>query len=174
MRYTIFSVALVCLQHLNVFQMSLILGIQGFYFIYYSIVMVMRRIFANKYNYIAFFIQEFSLTAFLVLTLLDEVNKFEGTSKYRIEVIQVVSILLAFGVEVFGLLLSCALTVWIVIKELRQRWVALKERRKKLRQVGGSEGKNQEDKDQVESEIKNFEVEVEDLQEEEIGSANLN
>ena len=69
LRYGLFCVSLVTLQHLHIFQIFVLLVIQGVYFGFFARLILKRRIFEEKKDYVFFFVQEFGLIWFMVMAL---------------------------------------------------------------------------------------------------------
>jgi Flp pilus assembly protein TadB len=89
LRYVLFSIALVTLQHLHKLQVVVVFGMQMIYFLVFGRKLVKQKIFDKKFEYFVFFIQEIGLTSFLLVTLVHQFNKksFDESQEFIIEMV---------------------------------------------------------------------------------------
>ena len=90
------------------FQVVVLFALQVGYFFIFGKRLVKGKLFNRNFEYFFFFIQEFALTAFLLVTLVHQFNKknFDLSQEFIIEMIQAGSIFLAFFVEIMALFIQ--------------------------------------------------------------------
>ena len=113
MRYVIFTVSLVTLQHLHKLQILVIFFLQIAYMGYFGWKLMKDRLYDAVYDILIFFVQEMALSMFLAATTVQQFMKtsLSETQFYEIEMVQVCALLTAFGIEFLGVMLGILRTL---------------------------------------------------------------